>query len=205
MILWMSTIAVSVSLLAISAALGGYDPAFATLHLLVAGVVATVMALLALREARELASNGETRGLVAANLTRHMGLLWAWGALVLVITYGTGILAWSAWWQYFLSFMVFAGLCLFLSKILQEDHDAGRPDEKMLRVSLALAVITLFVVVVASGAIGFARLGGVQSAGSDIWAADHVFVFGGLAMAVVASYLLKTSASTSVEPAADAA
>ncbi len=205
MILWMATIAISVSMLAISAAMGGYDPAFATLHLLVSGMVATIMALLALREARELSSDGETRGLVAANLTRHMGLLWAWGALVLVITYGTGILAWSAWWQYFLSFMVFAGLCLFLSKILQEDHDAGRPDEKMLRVSLALAVTTLFVVVVASGAIGFARLGGVQAAESAVWAADHVFVFGGLAMAVVASYLLKTSVSAAVEPAADAA
>ena len=204
MILWMATIAISVSLLSISAALGGFHPAFATLHLFVAGMVATVMALIALREARELANSGETRGLVASSLTRHMGLLWAWGALVIIITYGTGILAWSGYWQYFLTFMVFSGLCLFLSKVLQEDHEAGRPDEKMLRVSLALAVTTLFTVVIAVGAIGFARLGGVQAAESNVWAADHVFVYGGLAMAVVASYLLKTATSASLETAADA-
>lgn len=205
MVLWMATIAVSVSLLAVTAAVGLAMPVFATVHLLVAGMVATVMALLALREAREIAHGGETRGLVAASLTRHMGLLWAWGALVLIITYGTGILAWSGWWQYFLTFMVFSGLCLFLSKVLAEDHEAGRPDERMLRVALALGVATLFAVVIAAGAIGFGRLAGAHPAEATIWAADHVFVFGGLAMAVVASFLLKTAASPAPEPAADAA
>jgi hypothetical protein len=166
-------------------------------------MISSVMALLALREARELANNGETRGLVAYNFTCHMGLLWACGALVIIITYSTGILTWSTWWQYFPTFMVFAGLCLFLSKVLEEDHDGL--DDKMMRISLGLAVTTLFAVMLPEGAIGFSRLGGVRPDRASVWAADHVFVFVGLAMLVVAAYLLKTSASAAPEAVADTA
>ena len=202
MVLWMTTISVSVALLVVTAAMGLSMPAFSLVHFLIAGMVATVMAMLALREARETAESGGSRGLVAAGLTRHMGLLWAWAALVTAITYGTSVLSWSPWWQYFLCFMVFSGLCLFLSRVIAEDDAAGRSDEKMQRVCLGLAVVTLFMVVMVAGAIGFARLAGYQPAETGAWAADHVFVFGGLAMAVVASFLLKTAATTAPGPAA---
>jgi MFS family permease len=139
MVLWMTTISVSVALLVVTAAMGLSMPTLALVYFLIAGMVSSVMAILALREAREMAESGATRGLVAAGLTRHMGLLWAWAALVTAITYGTGILSWSPWWQYFLSFMVFSGLCLFVSKVITEDQLAGRPDDKMQRVCLGLA------------------------------------------------------------------
>ena len=74
MALWMTTISVSVALLVVTAAMGLSMPTFALVHFLIAGMVATVMAMLALREAAE---SGGSRGLVAAGLTRHMGLLWA--------------------------------------------------------------------------------------------------------------------------------
>jgi hypothetical protein len=77
MVLWMTTISVSVALLVVTAAMGLSMPTFALVHFLIAGMVATVMAMLALREAREVAESGDSRGLVAAGLTRHMGLLWA--------------------------------------------------------------------------------------------------------------------------------
>ena len=142
MVLWMTTISVSVALLVVTAAMGLLMPTFALVHFLIAGMVATVMAMLALREAPEVAESGGSRGLVAAGLTRHMGLLWAWAALVTAITYGTSVLSWSPWWQYFLCFMVFSGLCLFLSRVIAEDDAAGRSDEKMQRVCLGLAVVT---------------------------------------------------------------
>ncbi len=106
-----------------------------------------------------------------------MGLLWAWGALVIIIIYSTGILTWSTLWQYFLTFMVVAGLCLFLSKVLQADHDGL--DDKMLRISLGLAVTTPFAVVLPEGAIAFSRLGGVHPEQASVSAPDHVFVFVG--------------------------
>ena len=140
---------------------------------------------------------------MAAGLTRHMGLLWAWAALVTAITYGTGILSWSPWWQYFLSFMVFSGLCLFVSKVITEDQLAGRPDDKMQRVCLGLAATTLFIVVMAVvGAIGFARLAGYQPDETGAWAADHVFVFDGMAIAVVAGFLLKTASTAAPDAVA---
>jgi hypothetical protein len=115
---------------------------------------------------------------------------------------GRGILSWSPWWQYFLSFMVLSGLCLFVSKVITDDQLAGRPDDKMQRVCLGLAATTLFIVVMAVGAIGFARLAGYKPHETGAWAADHVFVFGGMAIAVVAGFLLKMASTAAPDAVA---
>jgi asparagine N-glycosylation enzyme membrane subunit Stt3 len=129
------------------------------------------MALLALRE---MATCSAPPDLVLANLTRHTGLLWALAALVFSVTYGISIFVWSGWVQYFLVFTIFAGLSLFLSRLLTDDHEAGRHDPKLARLGLTLA--------------------GYEPDDSGAWAGEHVIVFRGLAMAVVASYALKAAA-----------
>ena len=195
MILWMANIAISAALLVVTAATATLVPAYATVHFLVAGLVSTTMALIALHEAREMSAGGEPHGLVLAHLTRHMGLLWAWAALVLAITYGTSIFQWSGWIPVFLVFTVLSGLTLFVSRILHDDHATGRHDDRMARLAGALAVATLFAVVVVLGSIGFSRLAG-NLPQSGVWVAEHVIVFAGLAIAVVAAFLLKTSVAT---------
>lgn len=203
MIIWMANIALSAALLVVTAATATMVPAYATVHLLVSGLVTTTMALIALREAREMSAGGEPRSLILAHLTRHMGLLWAWAALILAITYGTGIMTWRDWVPVFVVFMLFSGLTLFLSRILRDDQTAGRDDQPMSRLAGVLAVATLFAVVLVAGSIGFSRLAGYETAHSGVWVAQHVMVFAGIAIAVVAAFLLKATAAALPSAPAD--
>lgn len=185
MVLWMMGIAISVCLLVISAAIGAQVPIVANAHLIIAGLVSTVMALLAIGEARKLIQVGASDMMVTGSLMRFMGLIWAWAALAISITYGTGILEWSAWWQYFAGSMVLAGLFLFSSRLLCDASHQGR-DQTKLR-------ITLLATVTAIAFCGLNQLNMVSAIEIGTWAADNVFFFGAFALAAISSYLLKAS------------
>lgn len=193
MVLWMSSIAISVCLLTLTAATGDTTPMMASAHSIVAALVSVVMALLAISETRKLIQSGATDMTIAGSLMRFMGLIWAWLALVVSVTYGTGILEWSAWWQYFIAFMVFSGLSLFVSRLLCEAHQrvGGDIDEPLFRTSQYIACTTLFVTVTAMAVYGINRINSAPVAEVDIWAADNAFVFGALALAAISSYMLK--------------
>jgi hypothetical protein len=185
MVLWMMGIAISVCLLVISAAIGAQVPIVGNAHLIIAGLVSTVMALLAIGEARKLIQVGASDMMVTGSLMRFMGLIWAWAALAISITYGTGILEWSAWWQYFAGSMVLAGLFLFSSRLLCVASHQGR-DQTKLR-------ITLLATVTAIAFCGLNQLNMVSAIEIGTWAADNVFFFGAFALAAISSYLLKAS------------
>jgi len=192
MVLWMSGIAASVCMLVISAAIGAHVPAAVNAHLVIAGLVSTVMAQIAISETRKLIQSGATDMAVAGSLMRFMGLIFAWAALAISVTYGTGILKWSAWWQYFAISMVLAGLCLFVSRLLCEAVGQHR-DQSMLHLTRYLAGTTLFATVIAIAFFGLNRLDPVSTLATSTWAADNVFFFGAFALAAVSSYLLKAS------------
>jgi hypothetical protein len=185
MVLWMMGIAISVCLLVISAAIGAQVPIVGNAHLIIAGLVATVMALLAIGEARKLIQVGASDMMVTGSLMGFMGLIWAWATLAISITYGTGILEWSAWWQYFAGSMVLAGLFLFSSRLLCDASHQGR-DQTKLR-------ITLLATVTAIAFCGLNQLDMVSAIEIGPWAADNVFFFGAFALAAISSYLLKAS------------
>ena len=194
MVLWMLSIAVSVACLVIAAGAGALVPVMVNVHMMIAALIATVFALIAFRDTRQLIREGHSRTVVAASVTRFMGLVWAWGALVLIVTYGTGILTWSEWWKFFLAFMVVSGLCLFLSATMKKDASENSEDEFMLRVGQLVALVTVFSMLLTAGFIGFGRLGGLEDFERDAWAANHVFLFGAIALMAISAYALKASA-----------
>ncbi|MBU2534098.1 MAG: hypothetical protein KKB37_15260 [Alphaproteobacteria bacterium] len=189
----MASIAISVCLLVISSSFGADSPTGVSAHLVIAALICTAMSLLAIGESRKLINSGASQMMVAGTLTRFMGLIWAWAALALSITYGTGILEWSSWLQHFLGAVVLSGLCLFLSRILHEGADAGAEDPGLLRMSRYIAAVTLFMAVVAVGLFGVMRLQDMPIVEQGVWAANNVFLFGAIALAAVSSYLLKAS------------
>ena len=191
MVLWMLSIAISVALLVISAAMGADVPQMANGHLFVAGLISTVMALLAISETRRLIRDRQPQMVIAGSLMRFMGLVWAWAALVISITYGTGILEWSEWPKYFVGSMLLSGLCLFVSRMMIE-HSADGEDETMLTISRYIASATLLVSVISAGVFGVTRMNGLAEQGA--WAANHVFMFGAQALAAISAYLLKAGA-----------
>ena len=78
-----------------------------------AAVMAIVFALVAIRETRQLVEAGGSRPAVAAQTARFMGYVWAWGALGLVISYGSGVVSWREWLTFFVAFAILAAASLW--------------------------------------------------------------------------------------------
>lgn len=193
MVFWMLAVAFSVMFLVVSAAGGSSDPQMVYVHMSIAALVAVVFALISVRDTRQLIREGAPRNAVYASTIRFMGLLWTWGALALVITYGTGILNWPNWMPFFVAFFVAAGLCMFISSTLRRDLDRGEADDRILQVGGYLTATQLVAMVSAVIAISLSGSASIGSAGSDIWAANQVFLFGALGLAAMSAYTLKAA------------
>jgi len=185
MVIWMLGIALGVSLLVLSAAMG-----LPLAHMAVAAFIALVIALVAIRENREQRAAGLTESAIASSTAMIMALVWIWGALALLVTYYF-ILRWNEWLHFFIAFAVLGALCLFISNMLRRDAEAGRDDESMIKIGNYLTIGQLVGMIVTM--IGLLVDGKMwrftTSAGNRIgwqdWAANNIFFFGALALAAI--------------------
>jgi hypothetical protein len=195
MVIWMLGIAASVAALVISAAARWHYA-----HMALCAVVALAIAATAVREIRQVTSSGAGQGMIASTSARYMGLVWSWGAIVLLITY-LFILQWKEWWQFFIAFVVAAGLCLFFAATLRGDSEKRGDDPGMLSLArylvLAQAIGTAITIVGLGIFDGKAlRLGGkllrfLDPRHTD-WAANNVFFFGAVALAAISVVSIRT-------------
>jgi uncharacterized membrane protein len=192
MIFWVTSIAVSVSLLVITAAMKSANPQMAYAHMAIAAVMAIVFALVAIRDTRQLAEAGGSRAAVAAQTARFMGYVWTWGALALVISYGSGVVSWHEWLTFFIAFAILAAASLFFSMLLQRDADQGKEDEALLKVGRYLAWAQFFgMIVVVIGFIIDGKMTRFLVPRYGDWAANNIFFFGAIALAAISAYALK--------------
>jgi hypothetical protein len=194
---WMMGIGLSVAGLVLAAAARSSGVHLAYVHMLIAAAVSISIALVAVSETRRLQEQGASRVRVAASTARHMGLVWTWGALVLAVTYGTGILTWKEWRTFFIAFTIGAGLCLSVSALLNKDAAQAREDATMLKLArygamaqLAGMLIAMIGLVVDGKMTRFLQ---IQREGWQDWAANNVFFFGALALAAISAYALSAS------------
>lgn len=192
---WMLSIALSVGVLVISAAARGSDLRMAYLHMAVAGGVAIVLALMGIRDTQATISSGGSRSAVAAAKARAMGLVWSWGALALVATYGTGMLKWKEWWHFTIPFVVVAALCLFFAATLKKDDAAGREDEAILKLSSTLNKVQLAGMLIAmAGLLIDGKMWRFLTPRFTDWAANNYFFFGALALAALSWHAISAPA-----------
>lgn len=197
MIFWMSTIAVSVALLVLTAAgrsAGGSEGlTMAYLHMALAAIMAAVFTAMAIREAQSIETTGRKGEIArAAVLTRHMGLVWAWGALALAATYGTGIVTWKEWPGFLIAFAAFASVSLFIARRLDAQAVADHADERFIKMSRYLG-IALFAgtIIVMLGLIidgKMTRFLAIQRENWQDWAANNYFFFGAAALAAISAF-----------------
>lgn len=194
MVFWMLSIAVSVAVLVLSAAMraqSGVQMAYA--HMTITAAVSIAFALVYIREAELLRSSGAHEGEVAANTARFSGLIYTWGALALAVTYGTGILNWKEWWHFFIAFFCASGLSLFVSATLKKDASAGRLDPTMSRIGRYLAIVQLVGMLIVMLGLWFdGKMTRFLVPRHTDWAANNVFFFGALALAAISAYALTT-------------
>jgi hypothetical protein len=191
---WLLGIAISVPALALTAAGRPNNVQLAYAHMAIAAAVSLVFAAMAIRECRSRLGAGAAPFEVAGNNARSMGMVWAWGALTLVITYGTGLLAWKEWWHFFIAFAVAAGLCLVFYAALKRSVRSGLQDETTLRWARYLAMIQLVgMVVVMLGLLIDGKMVRFHNPRYTDWAANNIFFFGALALALISGHALKAS------------
>jgi hypothetical protein len=191
---WLLGIAISVPALAITAAGRPNNVQLAYAHMAIAAAVSLVFAAMAIRECRSMLGSGAAPFEVAGNNARGMGMVWAWGALTLVITYGTGLLAWKEWWHFFIAFTVAAALCLLFYAALKRSVRFGLQDETTLRWARYLAMIQLVgMIVVMLGLLIDGKMVRFHNPRYTDWAANNIFFFGALALALISGHALKAS------------
>jgi hypothetical protein len=185
MVLWTLGIGISIAALVVTAALKPQSLHMAYLHMAAAAVVTIGIALTARRELRQDRERQQRPELLASTGLRYLGLVWAWGGLALLTTYGF-VLQWREWWHFVIACAVLAAVCLVVAAALTKDADAGRDDATMLtlariltRVHLAAMVITVIGLIVDGKMVRF-----LVPRHQD-WAAQNIFFFGAVAMAAI--------------------
>lgn len=109
---------------------------------------------------------------------RLIGLVYAWGGVTLLAVYSLSGLRWQHGWQYGSGMALIAAILLLLVHKLGE---AGFP----LRTARGLNIlnrVTLAHAAAAAGGLVFLVSAGKLWAGKQDWAANHVFLVGGLAV-----------------------
>jgi hypothetical protein len=186
-VLWVLGMAIGVSALVFTAGGRSTNLQLAYAHMAIAATMSIIFAVMANRACRALLGAGAAPPQVAGNSAGHMAIVWAWGALMLFITYGTGVLAWKEWWPFFVAFAVAGGLCLLLAVALKKYAT-------MFRWARYFAVIQFVgMIAVMLGLLIDGKMMRFLNPRHTDWAANNIFFFGALALAAISGYALKTN------------
>lgn len=110
-------------------------------------------------------------------------LAYAWGAVTLLTVYPMAGLRWYHWWQY-------GGLMLMVAALLATyTWSLGRRDSPFRTGPRQLMMLRLVTVqgMLAAGGVGWLLLSGKAASEKGDWAANHVFLAGGIALVALSA------------------
>jgi len=185
-IIWIIILTVSVCAIILSAAIG--DPA---VLMFMTGTISLGLAMVGIRDHRHLEAGGATRGLLSASIARHMGLIWAWGGLCLLVCYGLLLQkTWHEWPVFFGGFAAAAVACLLYASALTRDEHLGRQDEAMINLGRYLTIAQLLGMLATLIGIGIDPDKRLLSTLRPDWVANNIFVAGAVALTALSAYAL---------------
>jgi hypothetical protein len=121
---------------------------------------------------------GDAAGPVSARFARLIGAAWAWAGAGMLGCYYLTDLSWQHAWQYGLAMLLISG-ALQQYAVLREDSAAVVSGEGPVRTARLLTMLQA--VAALAGVVMLAMSGKLEANGRD-WAANIVFVAGGLAI-----------------------
>ena len=187
--IWMISLAVGLAIMVVAGAAGDV-----TLHTVAAALVSLAIAGVAVVENWQQRKAGASENVVAASTARNMGLVWGWGALSLFVPYYF-IISWKEWLVFTAAFAVVGVLCLFFAAMLDRDEAAGRADEAVQKLAKYLSIGQLVGMVIAMIGLvidGKFPVSKQANPGWQDWAANNIFFFGALAVAIITANALYT-------------
>ena len=177
---WMIALTLSVCAIIITAAAN-----MPIAHMAASGIVSLVFALIAVRDHASLVASGASKNLIGSSTARHTGLVWAWGAIGILVTYAF-ILEnrWPEWWQFFIGFAAAAAASLMFASMLDRDAEAGKVDQSVMKIGRALVMVQFIGVI---GALISMFVDGKfpRDISHGDWAGCNIFVFGAIAIAAI--------------------
>lgn len=190
MVIWLPVVVASLAVMAVAA--GGRA---VYLHMVTAAIVALTLALVALRDSRQAVARGNSEASIAALNARYMGIVWTWGALVMLITYGVVGLQWKEWLHFFLALVAVAGLSLGFAMLLDRDAAAKSGDKSLVNLARMLAKVQLVgMIIVMLGLLIDGKMWRFLNPRHGDWAANNVFFFGAFAIACISLAALRAQA-----------
>lgn len=188
---WMIALTLSICAIILTAAVN--NP---LLHMAASGLVSLVFAGVAIREHNALTAASAPQSAIGSSTARHIGLVWAWGALGIFVTYAFILQErWPEWWHFFLGFAIAAAASIIFSNMLDRDTEAGRVDEAILKIGRALIIAQLIGVIVAVISM-FVDGKFPRAASYPDWAGCNIFFFGAVAIAAISINALRSAKST---------
>jgi hypothetical protein len=125
---------------------------------------------------------------VAWSNTMLTALVYAWGSVAMFSVYSLGGLSWRHWWQYGAAMALFAAVALLGARRLADGRDL-QAQARTLGALLMLSAVQLAAVVVAL--VFLVGSGKLATAKGD-WAANFVFLAGGLVIGAISLISLVT-------------
>jgi len=185
-ILWALGIGASVTALVATAALKPHYVGMAYAHMAIAAGASIAMALIAMGQLREEATDSKAHRALKASLgLQYMGLVWGWAMLALFVTYAF-VLQWREWWHFVLAFALLAGMCLWLAAALRKDAQSDADDDTLLTLARIMTIAHLGAgVITMLGLIIDGKMMRFLVARHQDWAAQNIFFFGALALAAI--------------------
>jgi hypothetical protein len=187
--IWMISLAVGLAIMVLSGAAGDV-----TVHTIAAALIGLAIASVAVAENWQQRKAGASENVVAASTARNMGLVWVWGALSLFVTYFF-ILSWKEWLVFTAAFAIVGALCLFFAATLDRDEAAGRTDETVQKLAKYLSIGQLVGMLIAMLGLvidGKFPVSAKSNPGWQDWAANNIFFFGALSVAIITANALYT-------------
>ena len=115
-------------------------------------------------------------------------LVYAWGAAAMFAVYSLSGLAWRHWWEYGLAMTLLAAATLWCARLLANGRGPYSPAKSM---SILMALTALQAVCVGGGLLYLITSGKLMTQRSD-WAANQIFVAGGIMLLLVSVASLLT-------------
>ena len=125
--------------------------------------------------------------IAAARNARLFGVSYLWGAVVLMAIYSLTQLHWRHGWQYALGMALLALISFIFAGLLEREDKGSRTQVQ----NLARILTIVQGVSAALGLIYLVGSGKMSSVRMD-WAANHVFLFGGIAIVLLSVFSLRT-------------
>jgi hypothetical protein len=168
-------------------ATGAANPQY---YMAVTALISFAIAVIGLREIISLDKQGASISAVSASTARYMGLVYAWGALALFVTYYFILPEWHEWPVFCGAFAIIAAVSLLFAATMSNDAERGKDDPTLLKIGRILTIVQFAGTIVAVIGLMIDPDKQFLNAARKDWAAQTVFLFGAIALAAISAAAL---------------